>query len=71
MMRDNLLYYKDVYQNFTDGKFNEVFYGREKIKNIKRVINLEKNLIDSRIDYLNNLIENNNNEKNKQKKHDL
>ena len=71
MMRDNLLYYKEVYQNFTDGKFNEVFYGREKIKNIKRVINLEKNLIDSRIDYLNNLIENNNNEKNKQKKHDL
>jgi len=71
MMRDNLLYYKEVYETFTDGKFNEIFYGREKIKNIKRVINLEKNIINLRIDYLNNLIENNNSEKNKQKKSDL
>ena len=67
LMKDNLQDYLNLYNRFTDGKYNEVFYGNQKIINVKRVINLEKKLIELRLKHLNDVI----NKKIKDKKDDL
>jgi hypothetical protein len=66
-MKDNLQDYLNIYDRFTDGKFNEVYYGTQKIINVKRIINLEKRLIEFRLKHLNEEI----NKKKLEKKIDL
>jgi len=67
LMKDNLQDYLNIYDRFTDGKFNEVYYGTQKIINVKRIINLEKRLIEFRLKHLNEEI----NKKKLEKKIDL
>lgn len=66
-MKDNLEDYLKLYDKFTDGKFNEIYYGNQKIINVKRIINMEKKLIEVRLNYLNSVI----NDKKKNQKQDL
>ena len=67
LMKDNLQDYLNLYDRFTDGKYNEVFYGSQKIINVKRIISLEKKLIEIRLKHLNDVI----NKKINEKKDDL
>lgn len=67
LMKDNLEDYLKLYDKFTDGKFNEIYYGNQKIINVKRIINMEKKLIEVRLNYLNSVI----NDKKKNQKQDL
>lgn len=57
LMRDNLVYYAPIYDKFTPGEINKHLYSDIKARDIKRVISLEKKLIENRIDYLNNKIQ--------------
>ena len=57
LMRDNLVYYVPIYDKFTPGEINKHLYSDIKARDIKRVISLEKKLIENRIDYLNNKIQ--------------
>jgi hypothetical protein len=66
-MKDNLEDYLKLYDKFTDGKFNEIYYGNQKIININRIINIGKKLIKVRLNYLNSVI----NDKKKNQKQDL
>ncbi len=78
LMRDNLKYYLDMYDNpLSDGNINIYINGNDKKKDIKEIIHKEKKLIEVKVEYLDKVIRgiksrniiingNNNNEKNKE-----
>ena len=59
LMRDNLKYYFDLYENpLTDGNINIYINGNEKKKDIKEIIHKEKKLLESKIEHLDKVIKN-------------
>jgi hypothetical protein len=57
LMRDNLKYYYELYENpLSDGNINIFINGNEKKKDIREIIHKEKKLIEGRISYLNGII---------------
>jgi hypothetical protein len=57
LMRDNLKYYYELYENpLSDGNINIFINGNEKKKDIREIIHKEKKLIEGRISYLNGVI---------------
>ena len=57
LMRDNLKYYFDLYENpLSDGNINMYINGNEKKKDIKEIIHKEKKLIEGKIEHLNKVI---------------
>ena len=59
LMRDNLKYYYDLYENpLTDGNINIYINGNEKKKDIKEIIHKEKKLLESKIEHLDKVIKN-------------
>ena len=57
MMRDNLQYYLDLYDNqFTDGYINLYIKGDEKRRYIKSILKMERLVISSKINYVNGVI---------------
>ena len=56
-MRDNVKDYLEVYDKFTPGNFNMIFYSKRKREDVKKVINIEKKLILNRVAFLNRKIE--------------
>ena len=57
IMRDNVKDYLEVYDKFTPGNFNMIFYSKRKREDVKKVINIEKKLILNRVAFLNRKIE--------------
>ena len=56
-MLDNLKYYLDLYDNpLSDGNINIYINGNEKQKDIKEIMHKEKNLLESKIKRLENVI---------------
>ena len=59
LMRDNLKYYFDLYENpLSDGNINMYINGDEKKKDIREIIHKEKKLIEGKIEHLNKVIKN-------------
>ena len=57
MMADNLNYYLDIYNGqFSEGNINIYIKGENKRKNIKYIMNLEKRLIQNKMNYVKNVI---------------
>ena len=57
MMRDNLLYYLDLYDNqYTEGNINLYIKGNEKRKYIKSLMKIEKLVVQRKLEYVNNVI---------------
>ena len=57
MMRDNLKFYAELYENpLSDGNINMFINGKDKIKDIKEIIHLEKKVINGKIEYLEKVI---------------
>ena len=57
LMRDNLKYYLDMYENpLSDGNINIYINGNDKKKDIKEIIHKEKKLIESKIEHLDKVI---------------
>ena len=57
MMRDNLLYYLDLYDNqYTEGNINLYIKGNEKRKYIKSILKIEKLVVKKKLDYVNTVI---------------
>ena len=52
LMRDNLAYYELIYTNITHGEINKNIYGDRKALDVKRVVDLERELIKKRMEYL-------------------
>ena len=72
MMLDNLKNYADIYNNpLSDGNINMFINGKDKIKDIKEIMHMEKRLIDGKIEYLEKVVkgikERNNRENNESK----
>ena len=75
MMRDNLKFYAELYENpLSDGNINMFINGKDKIKDIKEILHLEKKVIDGKIEYLEKVIrgikQRNSREYNEEKKED-
>jgi hypothetical protein len=81
LMRDNLKYYFDLYENpLSDGNINMYINGVEKKKDIKEIIHQEKKLIEGKVEHLNKVIKGikmrnidvsgNNNSNDQKEKHD-
>ena len=57
LMRDNLKFYLDLYENpLSDGNINIYINGEEKKKCIKLIIHKEKKLIEKKLEHLNKVI---------------
>ena len=57
MMLDNLKNYADIYNNpLSDGNINMFINGKDKIKDIKEIMHMEKRLIDGKIEYLEKVV---------------
>jgi hypothetical protein len=57
MMRDNLKLYAELYDNpLSDGNVNIYINGKEKIKDIKEILHLEKRLLNGKVEYLEKVI---------------
>ena len=57
MMRDNLLYYLDLYNNqYTEGNINLYIKGNEKRKYIKSLMKIEKLVVQRKLEYVNSVI---------------
>ena len=57
MMRDNLNYYLELYdEQYTDGKINLYIKGNDKRKYIKSLMKIERLVVQKKIDYVNDVI---------------
>ena len=71
-MLKNLKYYREEYDQILDKYYYELILSNQNRINIKRVIDLEIELLDKRINLLSEIVtDRENRKKNKQKKPDL
>ena len=71
-MLKNLKYYREEYDKILDKYYYELILSNQNRINIKRVIDLEIELLDKRINLLSEIVtDRENRKKNKQKKPDL
>ena len=48
--------YLNIYSKFTDELYSKYFYGQKKINNVKRILFLEKRVLEKRINQIDNII---------------
>ena len=56
LMKENILDYLKIYDKFTDEMYSKFFYGQKKITNVKRILFLEKQVLEIRINQIDNII---------------
>ncbi len=56
LMKENIMDYLNIYSKFTDEMYSKYFYGQKKITNVKRILFLEKRLLEIRINQIDNII---------------
>ena len=56
LMKENIMDYLKIYSKFTDEMYSKYFYGQKKITNVKRILFLEKRLLEIRINQIDNII---------------
>lgn len=57
LMKDNLEYHNAIYSKYTPGELNKNLYSEIKVKDAKRILDLERDLIVHKINNLNKLIQ--------------
>ena len=56
LMKENIMDYLNIYSKFTDELYSKYFYGQKKINNVKRILFLEKRVLEKRINQIDNII---------------
>ena len=71
LMKDNLEYHNSIYSQYTPGEFNKHLYSETKVKDAKRILELERSLIMHKISNLNKIIQLIENDKSEDKEETL